>query len=264
MPDESSLNRQAHDLWEQNAAFWDEHMGEGNDFHLMLVAPTTERLLALQPGERVLEVACGNGAFARRMADLGARVTATDFSETFIERARGHSSAYAGRIDYRVVDATDPAQLLPLGVGSFDAAAANMALMDMAEIDPLLGALAELLRPGGRFVFSVTHPAFNSIYSYKALEEDEREGRLVFTHLIKTRGYLTPAAQRGEGVIGQPAPHYYFHRPISALLNACLRAGFMVDGFEEPAFPAGAPAKRPLSWENYPDFPPILVVRVTR
>jgi cyclopropane fatty-acyl-phospholipid synthase-like methyltransferase len=39
-----------------------------------------ERLLALQPGERVLDVACGNGVMARRLALLGGRVTAVDFS----------------------------------------------------------------------------------------------------------------------------------------------------------------------------------------
>ncbi len=37
-----------------------------------------------------------------------------------------------------------------------------MALMDMADIEPLFSALRELLKPGGRFVFTVCHPAFNS------------------------------------------------------------------------------------------------------
>ncbi|MBA3531803.1 MAG: hypothetical protein H0T73_07790, partial [Ardenticatenales bacterium] len=55
-------------IWEQNAGYWDDYMGEGNDYHLVLIVPTTERLLAIQPGERVLEIACGNGSFARRLA----------------------------------------------------------------------------------------------------------------------------------------------------------------------------------------------------
>jgi 2-polyprenyl-3-methyl-5-hydroxy-6-metoxy-1,4-benzoquinol methylase len=70
-------------IWDTNAVFWDGHMGaEGNVFHRELVAPTAERLLALSPGERVLEIACGSGLFARRMAELGADVLATDVSNS--------------------------------------------------------------------------------------------------------------------------------------------------------------------------------------
>ena len=71
-------------------------MGDsGNDFQRLLVAPASERLLNLQPGETVLEIACGNGVFTRRMAQLGVHVIATDFSEQFLEHARARHSAYA-------------------------------------------------------------------------------------------------------------------------------------------------------------------------
>src|SRR3712207_5574613 len=82
-------------IWERKAAYWDERMGEGNAFTRVLVAPATERLLALQAGETVLDVACGNGVISRRLAALGATVVATDFSGTFLERARARSTPYA-------------------------------------------------------------------------------------------------------------------------------------------------------------------------
>jgi len=41
--------------WNQNAAFWNERMGEGNDFVEVLIWPATEWLLELRPGERVLD-----------------------------------------------------------------------------------------------------------------------------------------------------------------------------------------------------------------
>src|SRR5712692_6522799 len=82
--DLNDLNQQTQEAWNQNAAFWDEKMGEGNLFQRLLVGPTSERLLDLKPGELVLEIACGNGVFARRMAQLGVRVIATDFSEQLL------------------------------------------------------------------------------------------------------------------------------------------------------------------------------------
>jgi 2-polyprenyl-3-methyl-5-hydroxy-6-metoxy-1,4-benzoquinol methylase len=62
---------------------------DGNDFHLMLVRPGTESLLSINPGERVLDVACDNGIFSRRLARLGAHVTAIDVSPTLIEQGAG-------------------------------------------------------------------------------------------------------------------------------------------------------------------------------
>jgi 2-polyprenyl-3-methyl-5-hydroxy-6-metoxy-1,4-benzoquinol methylase len=256
------LSRQARDAWDEIAPFWDDRMGDGNLFQLQLIGPATERLLEVQPGQRVLDIACGNGVFARRLAALGASVVAFDFSEAFIRRAQARSHPHAGRIEYRVLDAADPDQLLTLGLGRFDAAVCNMAFMDMAEIEPLLGVLPALLAPGARFVFSITHPCFNSVGSSKIAEEEDRAGEIVYRLGVKVASYILPAAQRGLGMIGQPTPQIYFHRPLSMLLNACFDAGFVLDRLEEPVFESDARSDRPLGWQNYREIPPVLIARL--
>jgi SAM-dependent methyltransferase len=257
------LSDESRDIWNANAGFWDDYFKEGNDFHRQLVGPAAERLLGVKAGETILEIACGNGAFARRMADLGARVVATDFSPVFVERARARSAGYADRIDYRVADAGQRDALLSLASVQYDAAVCNMALMDMADIGPLLETLPVLLKPGGRFVFTVMHPCFNSVGMTKIVEETDREGDLVAQYAIRVFGYLTPNAQKGLGIVGQPRPQYYFHRPLSVLLGACFKAGFVLDGLEEPAFPPESRANRPFSWSNYPEIPPVLAARLS-
>lgn len=142
-------------IWDAKAKFWDERMGEGNAFQRDLVGPATERLLGPVAGETVLDVACGNGVFARRLATLGATVVATDFSRGVLDAARARSGGHGDRIDYRLVDATDEAALLDLGEGRFAAVVCGMAMMDMPTISPLTRAVGRLLAPGGRFVFSV-------------------------------------------------------------------------------------------------------------
>lgn len=264
MPDEPDLAAEARAAWEANAAWWDERVGaEGNEFHRVLVAPAQLRLLALRQGERALDMACGNGQFAREMAGLGASVLAFDVAPTFVERAEQRTKeAGVEGIEYRVVDATDAQQLRALGTGDFDAAVCTMALMDMPALEPLLGALPELLRSDGRFVFSVQHPCFNSTGCQMVAEEEVREGRLEMTHAVKVRSYLDVPPQRGLGIVGQPEPHLYFHRPLSELLGTCFRAGFVLDGLEEPAYAEGATGGRPLGWHNYFQIPPVLVARV--
>lgn len=257
-------NPQVRAAWNANAAYWDDWMGEGNRFVEALVWPATMRLLDVQPGQRILDVACGNGLYARKLAALGAQVVAFDLAEEMIVRARARTAEYIDRIDYRVLDATDERALLSLGERQFDAAICPMAIMDMAEITPLMRTMGSLLRPGGRFVFAVMHPCFNHWRTMLMGEQTEQAGRIVDVYSIKVSGYLTPMQQPGEALRGQPELHLYFHRPLHMLLGAAFSAGLVMDGLEEPAFAPDEPAGRtPLSWGGkFSEFPPALVARL--
>src|SRR6516162_9217509 len=76
------------EIWNANAAWWDDRIGDGNEFQTHLIEPASERMLAIRQGDCILDIACGAGRFARRMAHLGGRVIAFDYSTAFIERAR--------------------------------------------------------------------------------------------------------------------------------------------------------------------------------
>lgn len=262
--DLQEAHKQTRDAWNENARFWDERMGEGNDFVELLIWPATERLLALRPGEKVLDVACGNGLSSRRLAGMGAKVVAFDFAEQMIAHARRRTTEHTTRIEYLVLDATDEVGLLALGEHNFDAAICNMALFDMAEIDPLMRALARLLRPGGRFVFSVIHPCFNSPHMAHVAELEYRDGEFDTLYAVKVFGYITPTIAPGTAIAGQPQPQLYFHRPLQVLLGAGLKVGFVIDGFEERAFPPDhLPARNPLSWSGkFSEIPPVLIARM--
>ncbi len=129
-------NDETRQAWEANAEFWDERMGEGNDFVNILQWPAILRLLEPREGQTILDIATGNGLTARRLAELGAGVTAFDFSEKLIELAKARPNP-GNRIYYAVVDATNEVALQSLGSHAFDAALANMGLFDMADIEPL-------------------------------------------------------------------------------------------------------------------------------
>ena len=261
--DPRALNQEVRDIWDLNADFWDDRMGEGNDFHLRLIGPAQERLLDLRPDELVLDIACGNGQFARRMAQLGARVVASDISERMIEHARARTKESGDRIQFSVLDATEERALMALGERRFDAAVCTMALFDMADIGPLITSLSHLLKIGGRFVFSLLHPCFNSTNGLtRVIEREERDGDLVDRYWIKISEYIRPANYKGLAIRGQPAAQHYFHRPISLLFNTCFDAGFVLDGMEEPVFDLPPNPERPLVWENFRDIPPVLVARM--
>jgi 2-polyprenyl-3-methyl-5-hydroxy-6-metoxy-1,4-benzoquinol methylase len=259
-PDFPELAGASQKIWNENARWWDERMKEGNDWHNRLIAPTVQRLLDLHTGEDVVDLACGNGLLARTLALQGARVLACDFSAEFLECAKARSQEYVDRIGYRLIDLTDRNQLATLGNAQFDAAVCNMAIMDMASITPLLVGVLRLLRPNGRFVFSILHPCFHTPGTRLIAERDGNDLHLKYA--VQINRYLNLVPELGVGITGQPSRHYYFHRPLSVLLSACFAAGFVLDAFEEPNPHAMPKSPAPLSWDNFTEIPPILVVRL--
>jgi 2-polyprenyl-3-methyl-5-hydroxy-6-metoxy-1,4-benzoquinol methylase len=227
------LNDGVKDVWNTNAEFWDGRMGEGNAFHKTLIEPAQLKLLGIKPGQYILDVACGNGQFARKMSELGAQVTAIDFSENFIKIARSKSSP---NIDFRVVDATSKSDLATLAGAPFDSIVCTMALMDMENIEVLIDYLPHIIKKQGQFVFSVLHPCFNSGELALVHERDESGSEITDKYSVKVSNYLIERSSLGIGMVGQPKPQYYFHRPISSLLRTCFQAGFVLDAFEEPSF----------------------------
>jgi SAM-dependent methyltransferase len=258
-PEQADENRR---IWDANAHWWDDRIGDGNDFQTELIEPATERLLDVTAGDTLLDAACGAGRFARRMAQLGARVVAFDYSAAFIARARERTPGDAA-VEYHVVDAANAETLLSLGTNRFNKAVCTMALMDMPEIGPLFATLSRMLKPGGTFVFSVTHPCFHSAAIERFAEiSEEQAGRHVIRSGVKVSSYLSPFARKTEGIVGQPEPHWFFHRPINALFRFGFEAGFVVDAVEEPGFMGADTPKPGVRWHDMPDIPPIMVVRM--
>jgi 2-polyprenyl-3-methyl-5-hydroxy-6-metoxy-1,4-benzoquinol methylase len=256
----AELNQEVHRIWDTIAEWWDDKIGDGNDFQQVLLEPTTECLLGDIAGQTILDIGCGAGRFARRMAGLGARMVAFDFSERFINRARQRTPAETP-IAYHVADATDYHRLLEFGAGHFDQAVATMALMDMAEIAPLFQAISVLLKPAGHFIMTIQHPCFQPPGMIKFAELSECAGHIVPLNGVKISRYLTPSADRGLGIVGQAEPHYYFHRPISAYVKTACAAGMMLDGCEEPSFPPDHANGSGVRWDDMPEIPPVLALR---
>jgi 2-polyprenyl-3-methyl-5-hydroxy-6-metoxy-1,4-benzoquinol methylase len=200
----SSPSDELRRIWDRNAEWWDDKIGDGNAYQIELIEPAQERLVSIEPGMTILDVACGAGRFTRRMAERGAHVVAFDFSERFIERAKQRTPAEVTNIEYHVADATDEQQLLAFGAKRFDGAVATMALMDITDIGPLFRGLAQLLKPDGWFVFSVLHPCFETAERRLFMElAEDSEGRIRRRGGVTVLKYLTPCSTLGEGSPGQ-------------------------------------------------------------
>ncbi len=137
---------------------WDKASRHYEPLWRQQLAPAHEKLLAmadLQPGERVLDIACGTGLVtfpAAHAVGPGGAVVGTDLSDEMVNTARQEAT---GRdwphITFRHMDA----EALEFPDGSFDAALCGLGLMYFP--DPLrsLKEMRRVLKPGGRAVAAV-------------------------------------------------------------------------------------------------------------
>jgi len=132
--------------------------------------------------------------------------------------------------------------------------------MDMTDIRPLAEAARNLLEPAGRFVFSTTHPCFNTLGTRFVHEYEDADGEPVERRGVVISRYATPSVGEGVGIVGQPSKQLYFDRPLNELLRPFFEAGLMLDGIEEPTFPPRDDVPR-LHWDALAEIPPVLAAR---
>jgi ubiquinone/menaquinone biosynthesis C-methylase UbiE len=137
---------------------WDKAAASYEGYWQQQLAPAQDRLLALaalQPGERVIDVAAGTGLVTFRAAALvgpSGSVLATDISEGMVARL----AEEAVRREARHVTALRmDAEALDVPAGSFDAALCALGLMYVPDAVAAMEAMRRALRPGGRAVVAV-------------------------------------------------------------------------------------------------------------
>jgi len=151
--------------------YWDRYLAErGLDWGGRWTDAFIPLLLAEQ-ARSVLELGCGLGHDAARLADAGLIVVAADFSREAIRRAR---NAYGASVEFVIADVSEP---LPFEDGSFDAVMANVSLhmFGAATTHAVFGEVRRVLRPRGLFVFHVNSTADRNLRAQRRPVERELE-----------------------------------------------------------------------------------------
>jgi len=224
-------HRAQQESWDRIADGWSEWVHH-NDARKWVLDPAHLAMLGDISGKRVLDAGCGEGRFARMMADRGSLVTAIDLSSKMIEIASGIESAEPRGIDYREMDMAD---LSPLSDDSFDLAIAYVSLVDVPEYERAIAEIARVMRNGGRFTFSIVHPCFAPPGS---TWEPRLAGRIPVRNkdkLFKKIDNYFPASEvRFRMWPTAPAETVNFHRPLCDYAHACRDAGLLIRDIVEP------------------------------
>ena len=122
---------------------------------ISLDEPEVDRVLGDVRGLEIVDVGCGTGRHALRLAAHGARVVGVDFSEGML--ARAHEKEGAAGVSWVVHDVTQVP--LPLPARAFDRVLCALVLDHIAELAAFFAELGRLCKEEGRIVVTVMHPA---------------------------------------------------------------------------------------------------------
>jgi malonyl-CoA O-methyltransferase len=182
-------------------------------------------------GLAVADIGCGTGRHSVRLAAAGARVTAIDFSEAMLQRARTKPESM--NVNFLHHDLGNP---LPLADAAFDVVLCCLVLDHIAHPDRFLAELCRVCKPRGHVVISVMHPA------------------------MSLRGVQARFIDPGSGRRVSPASHFHL---MSDYLMAARRANLALAHVSEHLVDAALAARSPRAGK-YLGWPMLLLMRFTR
>ncbi len=211
--------------WNGVATWYDDLLesGEGT-YQRDLILPNVLRLLEIKKGEKVLDLACGQGFFSREFFKAGASIYGVDLSKNLIELARKQSPK---EIRFEVSSAE---KLSFLESGGVDAVVCVLALQNIKNIGEVFSETARVLARGGRFIFVINHPSFR-IPKRSSWGFDEKlkiQYRRVDEYISESESEISahPGSDLSVSTVS-------FHRPLQTYFKALRKAGFLVSRLEE-------------------------------
>ena len=219
--------------YDEHGDFYYEFIKRGladKDSHFNLTGDVILDLVGNVKGLEICDLACGEGHLSRRLIALGAHVTGIDLSENLLSHAKKESAGLGIKF---IRD--DVQELKNISKDSFDTLICNLALMDIEDLDRAYKAVSRVLKPEGRFIFSVLHPCFESPFSVENgghLEVNDAGDFLshrIFDYSEEGRWYSGGTGMRGTfGSI---------HRKVSTYINGLLENSLRLRRIAEPSLP---------------------------
>ena len=207
-----------------------------------LLNPTVLRMLGDVSGQTIVDAGCGQGYFSRMLATRGARVIGLEPAPSLYEYCLDREREQGQGIDYRQADLCQT-----LGLDSqCDLVVANMVFMAISDWRTALRHCVETLRPGGLFVFSLTHPCFE-------------QARRTWSQSGHVAVYEYSAAYE---IPGRYAPD--FHRPLGAYLTEAASLGCRIVEVAEPTLAPELVEVAPEGATAYVHVPPFVIIAAAR
>ena len=229
-------DKEVGEYWDKNAENWVKLSRMGYDRCRDLInAPGFFKMLPSISNLCGIDIGCGEGYNTRIAAKKGAKMAAIDISDVFINYAKVTEQKEPLGIKYQIANAIK----LPFPDNHFDFAIATMSIMDIADNERAIIEAFRVIKPGGFFQFSITHPFIsNSDFRWMRNEEGKKIGFVIEDYFKKLNGELeewifgAAPKELTENMTKFKIPR--FTRTLSEWLNLLIEKGFILEKFCEP------------------------------
>lgn len=208
-----------------NVAHWYDTLLAGDDtYQARVILPNLLRAMAIQKGERVLELGCGQGFFARAFFKEGAITTGVDLGKDLIAIAKKQSPK---EITYVAHSAED---LSIFSDASFDKISLVLSLQNIEAPHKVFKECARVLVPGGRMFVVLNHPAFRipKSSSWGFDEVAKTQYRRIDRYMSEAKVAIEMNPSKKGGAVTTS-----FHRPLQYYFKILGNNGFSVARLEE-------------------------------
>jgi ubiquinone/menaquinone biosynthesis C-methylase UbiE len=215
--------------WGVVAEWYDEYLKKEGSYQAEVILPNLTHMLALTKSDTLLDLACGEGFFAREFAKTGAKIIGADISPELIAKAKAWRPPAGGQgpVLYKVA----PANKLTFAKnGEFTAVVCVLALQNIEDIKGVFAEVRRTLANGGRFILVLNHPTFR-VLKRSSWGFDEKES----VQYRRIDGYLSAAKimiDMHPGKTGGPQTTS-FHRSLQDFTKALAANGFAITRLEE-------------------------------
>ncbi len=209
--------------WNKSAKWYNELLSNEGTYQKDLILPNLLRLVSPKPGEKILDLGCGQGFFCREFDKSGAKITGVDNSSKLIEIAKKNSSK---SVNYFVGSADN----LTFIKETFDKIILVLSLQNMEKADLVIKECAKKIKKGGSMYLVLNHPCFRipGASGWEWDEENKIQYRRMSAYLSekKNRIVMHPGEKNSEVT-------FSFHRPLQYYFKHLQKAGFAVERIEE-------------------------------
>jgi len=223
------MSKKNNTSWGGVAKWYNKLLSMDGTYQQDVILPNLLRLMEIKKGDKVLDIACGQGFFSRAIAEKGGEVTGVDLSPELIKFAQKYQGETL--IKYLVASADNLGK--EIKENSFDKALIVLAIQNIENLHGALAEASRAIKKGGKLFLVLNHPAFRNP-KHTAWDFDDKnkmQYRRVEEYLSESKTEIDMMPGTKEEVGKEKTVS--FHRPLQLYFKALVKNGFLVGRLEE-------------------------------
>jgi len=220
------MRKESKSSWESASRWYDELVGkEGQHYHKTLIFPQLVKLMGLEEGDALIDLACGQGVLSRWL-DPEVLYTGIDISPTLVKAAKKQCTR--NNHSFLVGDVCQP---LPIDRRNYTHATIILALQNLEKPRDAIKNAAQHMKKGGQLFLVVNHPCFR--IPRQSFWEVDKQKKVQYRRVEKYMSSMEIPIQTNPVKGEKSKKTYSYHHSLTEITSWLRNEGFVIENLEE-------------------------------